>query len=117
MQNAQHTTEQTIKQAIKLLLDVIVKEYNPQKVILFGSAAYGATHKESDVDLCIIKAFDGSALEEKKKLLHYLWEGGFDFSVEPDFHVYTPQKFDRELKRHAPFVREIVKGKVLHERI
>ena len=30
-------------------------EYAPEKVVLFGSHAYGVSHRDSDIDLLIIK--------------------------------------------------------------
>ncbi|HQG42070.1 MAG TPA: nucleotidyltransferase domain-containing protein, partial [Spirochaetota bacterium] len=36
------------------LANVIKKEFSVQKIILFGSHAYGQPHKDSDVDICVI---------------------------------------------------------------
>ena len=43
------------EQKLKEITDKIVKEYQPEKIILFGSWAWGEPHEWSDVDLFIIK--------------------------------------------------------------
>lgn len=44
-----------IEDNIKQLVDKIVREFNPKKVVLFGSYAWGNPKKNSDVDLLVIK--------------------------------------------------------------
>ena len=40
---------------IQSLLQKLLAQYQPQKVILYGSYAYGNPHPNSDIDLLIIK--------------------------------------------------------------
>src|SRR5258706_611055 len=40
--------------AIKRFARCIAKRFHPQKIILFGSYAYGTPHSESDVDLLVV---------------------------------------------------------------
>ncbi len=47
---------------IEEILDQIITHYTPQKVILFGSYAYGQPDEESDIDLLIIKDTDKSPI-------------------------------------------------------
>ena len=94
----------------------ILKHYQPEEMILFGSAASGKFHPESDIDICLIKRFKNSVLDEKRKLLDLLWKYDYDYSVDPDIHLYKPSRFKRELKRNHPFFKEIVKGKKVYER-
>ncbi|MFQ5628797.1 MAG: nucleotidyltransferase domain-containing protein [bacterium] len=39
---------------IRRLVDKIVSELSPEKVILFGSYAYGKASEDSDIDLLVI---------------------------------------------------------------
>ena len=48
-------TAVSLDEELKNILDRIVSGYKPQKVILFGSAVRGDMHKDSDIDLFIIK--------------------------------------------------------------
>lgn len=47
-----------IRQIILRMVEKIAKEYQPRKIILFGSYAYGEPTQDSDVDLLIIKNTD-----------------------------------------------------------
>ncbi len=49
------TDSQDIRKVIQNILKKLVAEYAPQKVILFGSYAYGSPGQDSDIDLLIIK--------------------------------------------------------------
>lgn len=42
-------------QKLKKVTEKIVKEYKPEKIILFGSHAWGKPSRDSDVDLFIVK--------------------------------------------------------------
>lgn len=46
---------QYISQIVAQLVDRLVKTYQPEKIILYGSYAYGRPDKESDIDLLIVK--------------------------------------------------------------
>lgn len=107
--------KKTYQNEIKKLIEIL-KHYHPEKIILFGSAASGKFHPESDIDICLIKRFKNSVLEEKRKLLDLLWKYNYDYSVDPDIHLYKPIRFNYELKRNHPFFKEIVKGKKVYEK-
>jgi len=42
----------------------IVKEFDPERIILFGSQARGDAGRDSDVDLLVVMDFEGTALEK-----------------------------------------------------
>jgi len=98
------------QEQIKKLIEIL-KHYQPEKMILFGSATSGKFHPRSDIDICLIKRFKNSILDEKRKILALLWKYDYDYSMDPDIHLYKPSRFKRELKRNHPFFKEIVKGK------
>ena len=45
---------------IQRVLDAVVREFRPQRVILFGSRVYGQPRPDSDVDLLVVLPFEGS---------------------------------------------------------
>ena len=94
-------------------MHVLTTQYQPEKVILFGSMAEGTVSEWSDIDLVIIKETSLPFLQrlEEVALLCLAHEG-------VDYLVYTPGEFARMIAERNPFViKEIVeKGKVLYER-
>jgi len=87
-----------------------IKSYDPEKIILFGSWAYGNPNKDSDLDLAIIKDTDEpfhERLIEVRRLIH---------TDQPiDLFVFTNEEI-RTAKVKNPFVAEIVeKGRVVYE--
>ncbi len=53
---------------VKLDIVKALKPLNPEKIILFGSYAYGNPTEDSDLDICVIeKAYDNK-WEEKAKI-------------------------------------------------
>ncbi len=58
------------KIADKLLpyLRVLVEQFQPQQIILFGSYAYGEPDDHSDVDLLVVKELAASPIKEKLKI-------------------------------------------------
>jgi predicted nucleotidyltransferase len=91
----------------------IVKEIQPDKIILFGSHARGDYKEESDYDICVIK----SGVEHKRKLAQSIYRMLYGIGVSVDIVVETPERFN-ELK-DDPFLiyKEIAKdGKVIYEK-
>lgn len=45
-----------------------LKPLAPEKVVLFGSYAYGEPTEDSDLDICVVKKDYSSKIEEKRKI-------------------------------------------------
>lgn len=97
-------------------LNQIVKEisaYQPEKIILYGSAVRGKITEESDIDLLIIKKTDKDMFERIGEVLPLL--RGIPLPIEPI--VLTPEEFDRMIKEGRLYAEMILKeGKVLYEK-
>jgi len=102
--------EKTLPLAIKRL----VSELKPEKIILFGSYAYGKPTPDSDVDLLIVMKTRAKTIDRYVVVSNVLYPR--DFPV--DIIVKTPKEIrDEEKKKGNFFLREIMtKGKVLYER-
>lgn len=75
------------------------------KMILFGSRAYGKPHKWSDFDLIIVsKKF--RRIDPLKRSLGFYDYWNLNYPV--DFLCYTPEEFNK-LKKQITIVREAVK--------
>ncbi len=89
-----------------------LEEYDPQRVILFGSWARGDEDEYSDLDLVIIK-------ETQERFLDRL-ERVYDL-VKPTFAmdvlVYTPKELAEMQERNNYFTEMVLKeGVVIYER-
>lgn len=100
-----------IYQQIKEVADKIAKEYQPEKIILFGSYAWGEPNRDSDVDLFVVKEAE-NIREIAKKIDGSIFPRPFPI----DLIVYTPEKLKSELSLEEPFVSKITEqGKILFE--
>jgi predicted nucleotidyltransferase len=96
--------------AIRRLARQIAERFHPEKIILFGSYAYGTPHEESDVDLMVIMP----TYDEIAQAIRIRRECERPFAL--DLIVKSPVRLARELKQENWFLREVVsKGKVLYE--
>jgi predicted nucleotidyltransferase len=98
--------------AIRRLARRIAQRFHPEKIILFGSYAYGRPHKESDVDLLVIMP-TRNAIDQAIRI-----DLAFERPFSLDVHVRTPYQIKQGLKEddYDWFLREIMeKGKVLYE--
>lgn len=97
---------------IKRITNQIVKKYKPEKIILFGSYAWGMPTKDSDVDLFIVKRSRKRRIDRVRELSKYLF--GHDFPAM-DILIYTPAETKKRLSINDPFIEDIVsKGKLLY---
>ena len=103
-----------IEEKIKQIVGKIVKEYQPEKIILFGSWAWGEPNKDSDVDLLIVKNSQKSRMERETEVDTLLCPR----EVPLDFLIYTPEEIKMSINvNHNLFVEDIIRnGKVLYAR-
>ena len=92
-----------------------INEEEIKQIILFGSAARGKIHPESDIDICFVKE-NIDPLKTKRLLRELLWQAGFTWEREPDIHIYDSKVYRDWLARGDPFISEIEKGKTLYAR-
>ncbi|ABU56703.1 nucleotidyltransferase domain-containing protein [Roseiflexus castenholzii] len=101
-----------VAETLPAAIERLVREVNPEKIILFGSYAYGNPTPDSDVDLLIIWDTDKPRRERVVTISLLLYPRLFPV----DIMVKTP----RELAEEAPhnfFLQEILsRGIVVYER-
>ena len=56
-------------ETIRKVIEPIVAQFHPQKVILFGSHAYGESTKDSDVDLLVVMETGESPLHVAARIV------------------------------------------------
>ncbi len=87
----------------------VAERFHPDKIILFGSYAYGTPHADSDVDIMVVMP----ARNELDQAVRISMTVEAPFPL--DIIVRTPQKLAWRLKEGDWFLREVVsQGKVLY---
>ena len=88
----------------------VVKVAQPEKIILFGSAAHGIMTGQSDVDLLIIK--EGG----DRELIARIYEGLRGVRIAVDAIVVSPADVERYKDSHALVIKPALQeGKVVYE--
>ncbi len=100
-----------VAEEIERITAQIIAKYAPERVILFGSAARGDLHPDSDVDFLIIKRdcphFGADRIRELQRLI--------DRNIPVDFLVYRPEEFEHRLALGDPFLKAVLhEGRILH---
>lgn len=103
--------DQTFVEAkIQEVTKKIATEYQPERIILFGSYAWGEPGPDSDVDLFIVKESDERRIDRARAVRKLIFGSG----IAIDILVYTPAEIERRLSFEDPFITHILtKGKIL----
>jgi predicted nucleotidyltransferase len=105
-------SEQPVEQSLPQAIERIVRELQPEKIILFGSYAYGDPTPDSDVDLLVIMETDAPRRERYLAVSRLLVPRPFPV----DILVKTPLEIQQAFQRNDFFIKEIVtQGRVLYE--
>ncbi len=96
---------------IKRLCAEIAREFNPERIILFGSHAYGKPTAESDIDLLVVMPYEGSPFRQAGEILKRL-----EVWMPVDLIVRSAEEIEQRLRIGDQFMREILeRGKVMYE--
>src|SRR5258708_2239842 len=89
----------------------VAERFQPDKIILFGSYAYGTPHEDSDVDILVVMRARNQ-LDQAFKI-----RCAIDAPFPMDLIVRTPHSMKWRLAEGELFLTEVVtKGKVLYEK-
>lgn len=98
-----------IANQLRPYLQVLDKEFHPEKVILFGSYAYGDPTPDSDIDLLIVKPIEKSSVADASEIRRAVRHLRHTVANLPlDIMVRDSQDLSRRLKNGAAFHTEIV---------
>ena len=113
-QDVRLQTDQISLALIEYVVEKIVRNVRPLRVILFGSRARGAETPRSDLDLLVIQDSGKRNREVRRQIEYLLW--GRRFGI--DLIVRTPQEVERNVSDGNPFYTRHVlsEGQVLYER-
>jgi predicted nucleotidyltransferase len=97
---------------IQSLADHIARDFNPDRIILFGSQASGTSTPDSDVDMLVVMPFEGRNLDQSVNILVRT-----DPSFPIDLIARKPDDTARRYLQGDPIICSALDhGKVLYER-
>ena len=105
--------QRKLKHTVDRMVKRLVRHFNPDQIILFGSHARGTARPDSDIDLLVVLPLSGSKRAKQVEMRVAL----HNIRVPKDIIVATPE----EIMRRRNIVGTIIKpalqeGKVLYER-
>ena len=107
------TANNEVRKVIREIVDRLLTDYAPQKIILFGSYAYGHPRPDSDIDLLIIKETSERLIDRWVTLRRILSDSTHRIPLET--LVLTPEKISERLAVGDHFLAEIIeKGELLY---
>ena len=100
------------RKQIQKFSQAVAQKFRPEKIILFGSYAYGTPTEDSDVDLLVITPRTRARGERMSVRIRHAIPRSFPL----DLLVRTPAEVAKRLRWGDFFLREVMeKGKVMYE--
>jgi len=98
---------------LRSIVKKIVEAVDPEKIVLFGSYAWGNPDKNSDMDILVVADMKGKRWDRSGYILSLLEK---ENEVMPlDIIVYTHRELELLIKHHISFIRKIMdRGKLLY---
>lgn len=105
--------EQALNRELARIVIKLKRDYQPEKIILYGSLAHRTVTEGSDIDLAIIKETDKRPIDRCLEVATIVQP-----ALAANFVVYTPEEFKKEQEVENFFVVDeiIKKGRILYER-
>lgn len=98
---------------IQEMVNRIVTDFSPERVILFGSKARGDAGPKSDIDLLVVF----SRVKDKRQTVVRIRRALADLPAAKDVFVTTPQEINKRGNLVGTVLRSALReGKVLYER-
>ena len=99
---------------INIIIQNLVKEFSPDKIILFGSRVWGNPDNNSDIDLLVIVPDSNLSPVKRSTLAHRCLR---ELNIPKDVLVKTRSEIDKYANVYASLEAQILdEGKVLYER-
>ena len=108
-------SDRSNEELVQRVVEKLVSGYAPQKVVLFGSYAYGTPDRDSDIDLLIIKDTEERFFARLSRVRATV--SGTHKGVPFDPLVLTTDELEARLRIGDQFIQEILeKGQILYDR-
>jgi len=102
-----------VEEILRRVVEKIRRDYDPEKIILFGSYARGEPSEDSDIDLFIVKETDKRPIDRFVEVSEITYERGLKAIISP--LIYTPEEVQERLDLGDDFVEEVLsKGRLVY---
>jgi uncharacterized protein len=99
---------------INKIIYYLVKEFAPEKIILFGSYVWGKPNEDSDLDLFVIVSESNISPAQRAARAHRCLRG---LNFPKDILVKTSSEVEKFINVHASLEAQILdEGKIIYER-
>ncbi|HEY0322413.1 MAG TPA: nucleotidyltransferase domain-containing protein [Pyrinomonadaceae bacterium] len=96
---------------ILALSEEIAREFKPERIILFGSYAYGVPEEDSDIDILVVLPFSE---KPSRKALEIV--GKIKPMIPLDLIARTPEQVSERIANNDWLMRDVMeKGQTLYE--
>ena len=97
---------------IEAITKKLVERFHPEKIILFGSYAWGEPDQASDIDLMVIIPDSSLSPARRSQIAHKCLR---DIGIAKDIIVKTRKEFNKYINVHASLECEVMeRGRVLY---
>ena len=105
------------EQILGEMVDIIAREVDPERIILFGSRARREEDEGSDVDFLVVQDHPFGPGQYRRQQMARIWRRLARYPVTQDILIYTPEEIERWRHTRTHVVaRALLEGKVLYER-
>ncbi|HIJ95454.1 MAG TPA: nucleotidyltransferase domain-containing protein [Desulfuromonadales bacterium] len=107
---------QITEKLLQEMTDLLVREANPRKIILFGSHAHGTARADSDLDFLIVEEGPFNAQRSRRAEMTRMRSILGDYFIPMDFLVFTPQEIEewKDVRNHV-VSHALREGRTLYE--
>ncbi len=99
------------------MVDIIVREVSPEKVVLFGSRSRRTADMDSDLDLLVIESLPFSAQRDRRFEMTRLWRALAHIPISNDILVYSHAEIEHWQNSLNHVVGKALReGKILYEK-
>jgi len=104
---------------ITQFIDLVAEAVDPDKIILFGSYAYGEPTDESDIDLLIIKNGKDLTIDDETQYAIAIHRARRKRQIKPRYDVFfgSESQINEIASMGGSYVDALLKGKVMYERV
>jgi predicted nucleotidyltransferase len=106
------TSEPDIELMLGEMVTRLVREYEPERIILFGSRGSGHAHPDSDIDLLVVKQTSERLVDRIARVRRILADPGRRIGL--DIIVVTPEEVERRLRKGDQWLHGVLAGRLLY---